>query len=87
MAVSGKINRPKEIVLGILLLIPVVAILWFCAIVVKSDVILQSWISNILRVFVVAVISVVAYFLLQLMLFNLKAALRMIFRLRFEKKK
>lgn len=72
-------GRRKEIALGGLLLVPVAIIAWFCAYMIQRDVILQYWLTNVLRFFIITAVALILYFVLVLIFTNLKAAFRMIF--------
>lgn len=79
-------NRGKEIASGILLLVPVAGVVWFCVYAILSDIVLQIWITNVVRVFIIAMSAVVAYFVLVLSVSNLKKAFELIFKIQTGKK-
>lgn len=84
---AGKGNRGKEIVFGILLLIPVAIITYCCVYIVRTDVVLRSWLNNVVRVYIIAISAIILYFMLVLTFSNLKKAFELIFKIQVGKKK
>lgn len=79
-------KRVRQIISGILLLIPVALIVGACAYMLKIDTVLQIWLWNILRVFASAIFAIVLYFLLTVTFTNLSEASKLVFGSHTEKK-